>query len=159
MTNEKKEKMGFTPDGWEIFVRNIADEYGDGKLIRHDWLREQFGFKELHLQDYESVSEFLKARDIQQWAYADAVETLRWELLKTHKMFFRNVFAEGYEILHPEDQTQYAYDEFLKDIKKAIRVANLVMSNVQPVDLTQQAKDNDLRAKFGIMRQMLASVK
>jgi len=54
---------------------------------------------------------------------------------------------------------QYGYNEFVKDIKKAIKECNLIMSYVQPVDMSQQAKDNDLRAKFGVMRQMLGSIK
>ena len=74
-------------------------------------------------------------------------------------MFIKNQRGEGYIILRPEDQTQYGYDSFVDDIKKAIRVANLIMNNVQPVDMAQQAKDNDLRAKFGVMRQMLGSIK
>lgn len=159
MTDERLEKMGFTPDGWCAFIAQIAAEFGDGKLISHQWLRSHFGFKELCFDEYESLEDFLKARDIQQMTYANAIEALRFELLKQEKCYFKNIFGEGYAIIRPEEQVAYGYDEFVKDIKKAIKVANLIMSNVQPVDLQQQAKDNDLRAKFGVMRQMLSSIK
>lgn len=159
MTDERLEKMGFTQDGWTSFMGQIVAEYGSGKLISHEWLREKFGFKVLRLNEFDSLDDFLKARDVQQMSYANAVESLRWELLKQEKMYFRNIFGDGYSIIRPEEQVQYGYDEFIKDIKKAIKEANLIMSFVQPVDLSQQSKDNDLRAKFGVMRQMLGSIK
>jgi len=146
-------------DGWTSLMGEIASTYGDGNLIKHEWLKEKFGLKVLVLNDFETVSDFLKAIEIQQFAYMSLVDKLRWDLLKDFKMFIKNQRGEGYIILRPEDQTQYGYDSFVDDIKKAIRVANLIMTNVQPVDMTQQAKDNDLRAKFGVMRQMLGSIK
>lgn len=146
-------------DGWLELLSEIADRFGDGSLIKHEWLKEKFGLKELVLKDYETVSDFLKAIEIQQFAYMTLIDKLRWELLKEYKMYIRNVRGEGYEILRPQDQTQYGYDSFIDDVKKAIRIAGLIMNNVQKVDLTQQAKDNDLRAKFGIMKQMLSSIK
>ena len=146
-------------DGWLGLLSEIADKFGDGSLIKHEWLKDKFGLKELSLEDYETISAFLKAIEIQQFAYMSLVDKLRWELLSEYKMFIRNIRGEGYEILRPEDQTQYGYDSFIDDVKKAIRVAGLIMNNVQKVDLTQQAKDNDLRAKFGIMKQMLSSIK
>ena len=146
-------------DGWMSLMAEIADVYGDGSMIKHEWLKEKFGLKELLLEDYENVKDFLKAIEIQQFAYMSLVDKLRWDLLKEFKVFLRNQRGEGYYILRPSDQCQYGYDSFIDDVKKAIRVANLIMTNVQPVDMTQQAKDNDLRAKFGVMRQMLGSIK
>ena len=146
-------------DGWMSLMSEIADLYGDGGMIKHEWLKEKFGLKELQLEDYESVNDFLKAIEIQQFAYMSLVDKIRWDLLKEYKMFLRNQRGEGYYILRPSDQCQYGYDTFIDDVKKAIRLANLIMNNVQPVDLAQQAKDNDLRAKFGVMRQMLSSIK
>lgn len=159
MTDERLEKMGFTPDGWVKFLGTLAAEYGDGKLISHDWLKEQFGLKKCSLEDYESVDEFVKALEVQQFAYMSIVDSVRWELLKQERMFIRSVRGEGYAVVKAEDQVQYGYDEFVSEIKKSIREAGLIMNNVLPVDLSQQAKDNDLRAKFGIMKQMLSSIK
>ena len=146
-------------DGWMSLMSEIADTYGNGGMIKHEWLKEKFCLKGLQLEDYDSVNDFLKAIEIQQFSYMTLVDKLRWDLLKEYKMFLRNQRGEGYYILRPSDQCQYGYDSFIDDIKKAIHVANLIMNNVQPVDMAQQAKDNDLRAKFGIMRQMLGSIK
>ena len=155
----KDEIIEVGTDGWFSLIGEIASNFGDGKLIAHEWLKEKFGLKKLELEDFENVSDFLKAIEIQQFSYMSLVDKLRWDLLKEYKMYIRNVRGEGYEILRPEDQTQYGYDSFIDDVKKAIRIAGLIMNNVQPVDLTQQSKDNDLRAKFGIMKQMLSSIK
>lgn len=140
-------------------LAEIAEMYADGSLIKHEWLKGKFGLKELQLDDYETVKDFLKAIEIQQFAYMSLVDKLRWDLLKEYKMFLKNLRGEGYQILRPTDQVQYGYDSFVDDVKKAIRIATLIMNNVQQVDLAQQAKDNDLRAKFGVMRQMLGSIK
>lgn len=146
-------------DGWFSLLEEISAKFGNGNLIAHEWLKDKFGFKKPELDEYESVDDFLKAVELQQFAYMSLVDKLRWDLLKEYKMYIRNIRGEGYEILRPEDQTQYGYDSFVDDVKKAIRLAGLIMNNVQMVDPAQQAKDNDLRAKFGVMKQMLGSIK
>ena len=74
-------------------------------------------------------------------------------------MYLRNVRGDGYIILNPKDQTKYGYEKFVKDVKKAIEEAGLIMNNVKPVDMEQQSKDNDMRAKFSIMQTMLSTIK
>lgn len=159
MTENKLEKMGFTQDGWNAFVAEIAANFGDGNLISHEYLKQKFGLSAIKLHDFDDVEEFIEALEEQQWAYMTCIDALRWELLKQEKMFMRNIRGEGYEILRPEDQVKFGYDEFVKDIKKAINEAGLIMNNVKPVNLEQQAKDNDMRSKFGIMKQMLEAIK
>lgn len=159
MTENKLEKLGFSPDGWNSFVAEIAATFGNGNLISHDWLKERFGLKKLRIEDYGTVEEFLNARDDQQWAYMTCTDALRWSLLEQEKMYIRNIRGDGYEIIKPQDQVKYGYDEFVKDIKKAVNEAGLIMSNVRPVDFAQQASDNNLRAKFGLMKQMLKDLK
>lgn len=160
MTEAKIEKMGFTPDGWSSFVAEVATKFGDGTLIGHEWLREKFGLKQLNLNEYSNVEDFLKAIEDQQWSYMSCIDTLRWELLEQEKMFMKSVRGEGYEIIRPNDQVKYGYDQFVKDVKKSINEAALIMNNVLPIDdIEQKAKDSDLRAKFGLMKQMLATIK
>lgn len=159
MTNEKKEKMGFTPEGWEQFLKNIAERFGDGGIISHDWLKEQFGLKELRLSEYETVEEFLKARDNQQFAYITIVDAVRWELLEQESMYLANVRGDGYRILRPYEQTSFAWDQLWNDLRKEFKAAEMIMTYVQTVDLWQQSKDNDIRAKFSLMKQMLDNTK
>lgn len=156
---EKTTMIEVGSDAWSVLLSEIVANYGDGKLIQHGWLREKFGLKTLLLKDFDTVDDFLKAIEIQQFAYMTLVDKMRWQMLEEHKAYIKNQRGEGYIILRPEDQTQYGYDSFVADIKKAIRIAGLIMNNVQTVDMAQQAKDNDLRAKFGVMKQMLSSIK
>ena len=146
-------------DGWVSLLGEIAAKFSDGQLISHEWLKDKFGLKKLTLKDFETVEDFLDARDNQQWSYMQLVDSLRWQLLENYKAYLRNIRGDGYIILQPQDQTQYGYDHFVSDMKKAFKEAGLIMNNVQPVDSTQQAKDNDLRAKFGMLKQMLSYVK
>lgn len=146
-------------DAWSGLLSEIVANYGDGKLIQHEWLKDKFGLKKLSLKDFETVDDFLKGIEIQQFSYMTLVDKMRWQMLEEHKCYIKNQRGEGYIILRPEDQTRYGYDSFVDDMKKAIRIAGLIMNNVQPVDMEQKAKDNDLRAKFGVMKQMLASIK
>ena len=146
-------------DGWRSLLSEIVGQFGDGKLIPHDWLKTKFCLKKLYLKDFETVEDFLKGLEIQQFAYMSLVNKLRWQLLEEYKSYIKNQRCEGYIILRPEDQTQYGYNTFIDHIKKEIRFAGLIMNNVQQVNMEQQRKDNDLRAKYGVMRQMLSSIR
>lgn len=146
-------------DGWMSLMEEIYTKFGDGSLIAHEWLKYKFGLKKLSFKDYETIDDFLKAIEIQQFAYMSLVDKLRWQMLEEYKAYIKNQRGDGYIILRPEDQTQYGYNSFIDDVKKAIRVAGMIMNNVSPVNMEQQSKDNDLRAKFGMMKQMLNSIR
>ena len=146
-------------EGWFALLAEIANNYSDGRLIPHEWLRWKFGLKELNIEDFPSVKDFVEGIRLQQFAYMSFIDALRWQLLESESLYLRNVRGDGYIILNPNDQTKYGYDRFLKDVRKAIEEAGLIMNNVRPASLEQQSKDNDMRAKFSIMQTMLSMVK
>lgn len=146
-------------EGWFALLAEIANNYSDGRLIPHEWLRWKFGLKELKIEDFPSVKDFVEGIRLQQFAYMSFIDALRWQLLESESLYLRNVRGDGYIILNPNDQTKYGYDRFLKDVRKAIEEAGLIMNNVKPVSFEQQSKDNDMRAKFSIMQTMLSMVK
>jgi len=141
-------------DGWTSLLAEIAANYTNGKLIKHEWLKEKFGLKELSLKDFPSVQEFLEARDAQQFSYMTLVDRMRWQLVSDFKVYIKNVRGSGYTIVPPSEQTEYGYDLFVSEVKKSFKCARLIMDNVLPVDSDQQAKDNDRRAKFAILQNM-----
>lgn len=159
MTEEKLNKWGFTIDGWGVFLKEMATEFGDGKLISHDWLKEQFGLKEINWEDFDNQFDFQKAVDMQKLAYIPVVEAVTLGLLKQEKMYIDNVRGDGYIVIPAEKQTQFAFDMFQEELKKLIKKTALIMSNVRHVDNEQQAKDNDLRARFAKTMDMLATIK
>lgn len=146
-------------DAWVSLLDDIANNYSDGKLISHEWLKEKFGLKQLIIDDFETTEDFIKGLQMQQFSYMTLVDTLRWQLLESEKIYIKNVRGDGYTVLNPKDQTQYGYDELLKIIKQAIKCSDLIMNNVKAVPIEQQYKDNDLRAKYSILKQMLNNVK
>jgi len=156
---EEKSIIQINSDGWSALLSEIASSYSDGTVIPHEWLKERFGFKELRLEDYESVSDFLQARDEQQFSYMTLVVQLHKHLLEDYKMCTRNIRGDGYQIIKSEEQAQYGFDNLLSDVRKAFREAELIVNNVMPVDMEQQAKDNDIRAKIGMMKQMFAGIR
>ncbi|MGN1217134.1 MAG: hypothetical protein ACI4TD_04070 [Phocaeicola sp.] len=146
-------------EAWVSLLDEISKSYSDGELISHDWLKQMFGLGKIELSDYENIEEFLKALQMQQFAYMQLIETLRWQILKEHKLCIRNIPGSGYIVIKPEDQTQYAYDEFMKTIRKAIRETDLIMNNVRPFFSDQKYKDNDLKARCSMLKQMLGNLK
>lgn len=146
-------------DAWVSLLAEIASNYSDGTLIPHEWLRRKFGLKQLQLEDFDTVEEFLEGHKRQQFTYMSMTDKLRWQLLEEEKMYIKNIVGEGYVVIPPQEQTKYGYDEFLKSVRKAIRESDLIMNNVRFVPDEQRHKDNDIRAKCSILKQMLQSIK
>lgn len=153
------ENILISEQGWFDLIDEIATRYGNGQLISHDWLRWRFGLKDLDLGDYPGTAEFINAVRDQQFSYMTLVEKLRIKLLEQLQICIRNVWGEGYEVVPSVDQTRYGYDNFIKDMSKAMKEAKRIMNNVANVDAEQQVKDNDLRAKFAQLTHMINAAK
>jgi len=146
-------------DAWTDFIEEIVRSFKFGELIPHAYLRIKFMLEDLRVNEYSDTEEFISAYQIQQFAYMSLVDTLRWQLLKEKSLFLKNVRGDGYTILPSKEQVTYGYSEFMDTVKAAIKRADLIMNNVQPVTMEQQALDNDLRAKCSMLKQMLLSVR
>jgi len=146
-------------DAWESFKGELAASFQPGDLITHDFLKQKFNFKEITFDDYEDESAFITAIGLQQFNYMSLIDHLRWEMLEDYKVFLRNIRGEGYSFLQPGDQVQYAYDTAISSIRKEISEADLIMTNVMSVDAEQQKADNDARAKFAMMKQLLKGLR
>ena len=155
----EKENTLMTQQGWLNLVDEISSRFSGGELIPHEWLKKRFGIAELDFNDFESQGEFIKALQEQQFAYMACVEKLRCKLLDEMQICISNVWGDGYKIVPSNDQARYGYDGFIKDLKKAMREARAIMYNVAAVDAEQQRKDNDLRAKFAHLAEMIKSSK
>lgn len=140
-------------------IEEIISNYADGTLIPHEWLKKKCGLTQLDFKDYDNISDFLEAVQLQQFAYMSFVDSLRWELIEKWNMWLKNERGEGYVILNPKDQVSFGYDRFVDSLKKLMKETNLIMNNVRAVNGEQQAKDNDLRAKYAAMKMMLESIK
>lgn len=147
-----------TPE-WCDTLNEITENFNPGELISHEWLKSRFRFEKLQISDFEATEDFISALQDLQFAYMSAVDALRWQLLEERNAYLKNIRGDGYTLLPAKEQVKFGYDEFLKTVKSAIKQADLIMNNVQPVSLEQQSKDNDLRARCSMLKQMLLSVK
>ena len=144
---------------WTSLLDEIIGKFEAGTLIAHDWLKHKFTLERLRYEDFESTEDFVKAIQMQQFSYMTLVDTLRWQLLEERSVYLKNIRGDGYTLLPAKEQVKYGYDEFLKTVKTAIKQADLIMNNVLPVSFEQRTKDNDLRARCSMLKQMLLSVK
>ena len=142
-------------DAWEDFKAEIASSFKPGAIITHDFLKSKFNFKQASFSDYADEAQFVMAVELQQFAYMSLIDALRWDLLSEYKLYLRSIRGEGYSFLPPTEQVAYAYDSSLKAIRKEIREASLIMANVMSTDAEQQKKDNDARAKFAFLKQLM----
>ena len=143
----------------ELISERIATEHHDGRLISHSWLKGQFGIAAPKITDFKDTEEYDRERDRAQFQYMAMVEKLRDTLLFGYKMYMMNVHGEGYVIIRPDDQTTLAYKGLVSDITDGIRDAKEIMYNVREVSPEQKSKDDDLRAKMGLIEQMFKSVR
>ena len=154
-----KEEMKVGSESWIDLQSEIINRFAPGDTIAHEWLKSKFNFKNLKFRDFDNEFEFIKAVQLQQFAYMSLIDSLRWELLENNKVYLRNIRGDGYTILPPSEQCMFAYDKALDQIKKEIKEADLIMSNTIMVGFEQQSKDNDLRARWSMLKQLLQSVK
>lgn len=146
-------------EAWISLLDEVVNKFEAGTLIPHDWLKRKFTLEKLRYEDFENTEDFVRAIQMQQFAYMSLVDTLRWQLLEERNVYLKNIRGDGYTLLPAKEQVKYGYDEFLKTVKIAIKQADLIMNNVLPVPLEQQSKDNDLRARCSMLKQMLLSVR
>ena len=156
---ENLEEMKIGSQSWVDFQTEIIEKFAAGETIEHDWLKSKFNFKELKFSEFDNELDFIKTLQLQQFAYMSLIDALRWELLENYKVYLRNIRGDGYMILPSSEQVNFAYEKAIDAIKNEIKVADLIMSNTKVVDMEQQQKDNDLRARWSMLKQLLQSVK
>lgn len=151
--------MRINNEMWESLCEEVAENFSSGELISHSWLREKFGIEETVISNFETTEEYNRERDRLQFMYMGMVETLRTTMLNEYKMYMKNSRGEGYTIVNPKDQASMAYKMLIRDVDSSIKGTKMIMYNVRDVPTEQKAKDDDLRAKVGIMEQMFNNLK
>lgn len=151
--------MRINNEMWESLCEEVAENFSSGQLISHSWLREKFGIEETYISNFETTEEYDRERDRLQFMYMGMVETLRTTMLNEYKMYMKNSRGEGYTIVNPKDQASMAYKMLIRNVDSSIKGTKMIMYNVRDVPTEQKAKDDDLRAKVGIMEQMFNNLK
>ena len=154
--NKKRQSIVADSPEWLALVERVINEFEIGQLIPHDWFRQMFYIEELNMKAFPDTRSFVLAVQDQQFEFLGLFENLRKDVLKNHSYLLVNVRGQGYRIIHPKDQSQYAYDQLVKDINKSFREANEIMTHVRTsfVDEEQKSKDRALFSKMGTFKQL-----
>ena len=145
-------KKEIKTDIWEPIILEIATSFKDGSVIPHEWFRKRFGVADEDT-DGLSASDLKKIWQSQQFQMLNFMEVLKSRLLTEKGICLRTINGEGYMIVLPEEQVRYGYNKAVGDIKKTLAKSESIMWNVRAVNVKQQAEDNDIRARFSIMKQ------
>lgn len=142
----------------EEIIEKIIAAFSPGDLITHSFLREQFNIVDPAIEDFKTTDEFVAELQNIQFNYMTMVDKLRFDLLTTQRYYLKNVRGDGYTLLPPKEQVTFAYDQALTDIKKSIKQAKNIMSNMrfEEVSPEQAAKDVQLFTKMDKFAQMFA---
>lgn len=146
-------------DSWYSLIKEIECTFAPGEVISHEWFKKKFHLKELKFKDYNNEEAFIEAIKEKQFDYMFLIDTLRCQLLEKRKGYLKNIYKEGYSLLPAHQQVSYGYDKFLKTIKGSIKKTDMILKYVPPVSAEQRVKDNDIRARFSTIKQMLAGIK
>jgi hypothetical protein len=153
---KKRESISTDSPEWIILVERVVNEFEIGQLIPHEWLRQMFQINELNMSEYPDSKAFIMAVQQQQFEFLSIFESLRRDILRNHSFLLVNIRGQGYRIIHPKDQTQYAYDQLVKDVAKSFKEAGDIMSHVRGnlIDETQKSHDRALFSKMGTFKQL-----
>lgn len=153
--NNGEAKLQYDSEGYYNFIIEIINTFEEGALITHDWMRKKLMFEDLSIAKFDSFADLMKAIELQQFEYMFIIDKIRWDMLKIHKKFLKNVRGEGYTILPQKDQVNYAFTKAVKEVKKTIKQSFMMMDNLGSNDMELRAKNTANRVKLSMLRQML----
>ena len=136
---------------WKQAVQDAVGRFSYGDLIPMDWLMDAFGV--------EPASESMDALTYQknQFRFLAALEAFKSALLDDHKMALQNVRGSGYRIVQPGEQTAWAEEEGIEEIRRGIRRMAGRLSNVKRAALTdaEQRENLDAIARLSMLKGMV----
>ena len=136
----------------------IVAEFAPGELISHDYMMGLFNLKYPQIVGYKSTDTFLTDYQTTQFKYMTAIDKLRDELLDKEMYYLRNIRGDGYVLLPPKDQVQFAFDRCLDQVKKEFRIAKDIVLHIRTdaIPVEQQSKNHDLIAKLSNLQQIFS---
>lgn len=131
ITSGERAKRAF--DLWKF-------RYGD--VVSHRWLRTALDLpqeddKSLSVDQYKTVN----------FQYAAAMNELKRLLGKKKKQHLDNLRGEGYRVILPQDQTDWALAEAKDALRKSLSEANFRLRHLDTDGLTDTARAENADAK------------
>lgn len=99
-----------------------ADGFGDGDMLSHDWIRFALDFNPQEHNDFVLL---------------ERMDSFRKALLEEYKIALQNVRGEGYRIVPPSQQAEFAAREASRYIEKGMNKADALLTHTRRDQLTQ----------------------
>lgn len=127
--------------GWRNAVRLFHEEkktYGD--LLSFEWLYEAFEIE----QPAETTS--LKEAEKLKLQFLAEFKKFEAEMLTEYQMDIRSVRSRGYEVVHPQEQTRRAEQDFQAEMKRISRQVAGRLANVNHTLLSARERQQNADA-------------
>jgi len=137
---------------WKEALTNfIKRQFALGEVVPTAWFYEQFG-----LQQPTPTTTYEEAKK-NQFLFRGAFEHLQTVLLEDYQIALRNHFGEGYSIVPPKQQAQWALAHVVKDAKKAFKKGAVRMTNVDvtTLDMSERADQADCLTRLAAITGFL----
>ena len=128
------------------------DQFKDGDIISREWIKWALRIKEPStVQEYEEM----------QWLLLSRFEDFKDRLLKDRQIALRNVRGNGYLIVPPGEQAQYAAEKGIRHIRKGIQEADKLLTNVRSEQLTDEERKRhvDTQCRFDGIKGIMSRQK
>ena len=137
---------------WREGLRRVlAAEPAPGKTFTHEWLYEAFGI------EMPAPETPLKTAERAKMQYLSAFDAMREHLLTEHQIALDNIRGVGYRVVAPEEQTAWAEQDGLVDMRMSMRKMMLRMSNVDlaKLDADHRRQNADALARASMLSGMV----
>ena len=144
---------------WVELKREIVNSYEEGDLITKEWLRDKLCIEDWTLKQFHSADEMKQAWTEWTFTFLTLMQDLKYEILVEYKVCLKTMWGQGYQIVPAEETVQYGYDEFVDDVNKSIKKAQMIFDNAPTVLPYKQSYNRDVIARFESAKMMLKSLK
>lgn len=124
------------------------DRFKDGDLLSRDWIAHALDIPPVRtLQDAERI----------QWMTLARVEAFKEYLLTERKVALRTARGQGYVVIPPSQQAEYAAREAMGLVQKGLRKGAKIMENTRLDALTdsQKRRHTDAELRLSGLSQMM----
>jgi len=134
---------------WKNAVEVAAREFTPGAVISMQWLHESFKITKPMDGTFDDFQKY-------QFKFLEAIDGFKNELLENHRMAIVNIRGEGYRVLQPKEQTEYAESKFKRDIKKCAfkAVSILTHTKFDALDDSERKANADAKCRIAAMYAM-----
>lgn len=134
-----------TPQSEKISVQAAQKvaEKGYGTIVTHEYLR---SLLRCDPPPFGTHDDFIAYS----FELLQAVDSLKTELLHTHRILLRNLRGSGYQLVEPSQQTTIAMERFVDSFHRAIRRAGEELEYINHSLLNQEERQKNTEAKAKI---------